>query len=307
MFVLNKRRGIALLITLLFIIAITVSVGIGLKYLNTASNEVQKEKFIIQTRTAISDILKILQKSKEIDYIVKNNSAEALYIFLSQSSFIPFENAGVRMILQIKSARSKFNPNMIMDKNITIQEQRAENLKEYISNNDINPVFVDIMLDTMGGIKEDLVYNSDIFYEKPELFRDRLVSLEHFNEIKDFFELTYHENSLKNIDFDNLFYFSKDKNLKIDLNYATAEVLEMILGVDKLRAKEIAQNKITYTKLDDMELSEDEKDMLSRFKTSFFEPYLDVKIEIIQDDNSAKIEFEYDLKARKGMNFSYDI
>jgi len=81
----------------------------------------------------------------------------------------------------------------------------------------------------------------------------------------------------------------------------------MILGVDKLRAKEIAQNKITYTKLDDMELSEDEKDMLSRFKTSFFEPYLDVKIEIIQDDNSAKIEFEYDLKARKGMNFSYDI
>ena len=302
-----QKRGIALLITLLFVIAITVSIGIGLKYVNQASTAIEKEKFILQTRIAIADILKVLETSKEIDDIVKNNSPEALFAFLAQSSFIPFESSGVKMFLQIHSARSKFNPNKILDKNESVTESRVESLKEYVSNYDVNPVFVDIMLDLMGGIKEDLVYNSDIFYEEPELYRDKIVSSQHFKEVKDFFELTYHENSLKNIEFDNLFYFSDDKDFKIDLNYATAEVWEMILGVDKYRAQEILQGPIPYIKLEDTELSEDEKLMLSRYKTSFFEPYIYVKVEIIQSDHSAKIEFEYDLKQKKGTNFSYDI
>ena len=304
---LSQRRAIALLITLLFVISITVSIGIGLKQVNNASTEVDKERFVLQTRMAIADILKILQNAPEIDYIVKNNSPEALYSFLSQSSFIPFESSGVRMIVQMKSARSKFNPNDIYDSNKKINENRLESVKTYVSNYEINPEFIDIMLDTMGGIKDDLVYNSDIFYEKPQLFRDMIVSFEHFNEIKDFYELTYHENNLKNIDFDKLFYFSDKKGSRIDLNYASAEVWEMILGVQRYRAEEIVQGAIPYKKLEDIELQDDEKEMLSRFKTSLFEPYIDVKIEMLQDNYSAVVKFEYDMRQKKGINFSYDI
>jgi len=302
-----QKRGIALLITLLFVISITVSIGIGLKQVNSASKEVDKERFMLQTRIAISDILKILKNAPEIDYIVKNNSPEAFYAFLAQSSFIPFESSGVRMLVQMKSARSKFNPNNIYDSNKKVNEDRLESLKAYVSNYEINPTFIDIMLDIMGGIKEDLVYNSDIFYEKPQLFRDMIVSLEHFSEIKDFYELTYHENNLKNVNFDKLFYFSDNKDTSIDLNYATAEVWEMILGVQRYRAEEIVQGAIPYVKLEDIELQDDEKNMLSRFKTSLFEPYIEVKIEMVQDDYSAIVKFEYDLRQKKGINFSYDI
>jgi len=40
---------------------------------------------------------------------------------------------------------------------------------------------------------------------------------------------------------------------------------------------------------------------------SYFEPFLDVKIEVIKDDSMAKIHFEYNIKNKKGSNFSYEI
>ncbi len=304
---LKQKNAIALLITLLFIIAITASIGIGLKQVNKASKEIEKEKFMIQANVTIEDVLKILQNSPELDMIVEEKSAISLFTFLSQTSFLPFESSGAQIILEINSARSKFNPNLILESNSTINEPINQSLREYLSNNNINLALVDIMIDVMGGIKEDLVYNSDIFYEKPELYRDRLASKEHFREIQDFYESSYHENSLKNINFNNLFLYSNTKDMKIDLNYATAEVWELILGIDKLRAQEILQGAIPYEKLEDLGLQDDEKEKLNRFKTSFFEPYLDIKIEVIQDDKIAKIRFEYDLVNKKGTNFSYDI
>ena len=304
---LKQKNAIALLITLLFIIAITASIGIGLKQVNKASKEIEKEKFMIQANVTIEDVLKILQNSPELDMIVEEKSAISLFTFLSQTSFLPFESSGAQIILEINSARSKFNPNLILESNSTINEPINQSLREYLSNNNINLALVDIMIDVMGGIKEDLVYNSDIFYEKPELYRDRLASREHFREIQDFYESSYHENSLKNINFNNLFLYSNTKDMKIDLNYATAEVWELILGIDKLRAQEILQGAIPYEKLEDLGLQDDEKEKLNRFKTSFFEPYLDIKIEVIQDDKIAKIRFEYDLVNKKGTNFSYDI
>jgi len=301
-----EKRGIALLITLLFVIAITASIGIGLKQVNLASKEVEKEKFMLQTRIAIADIIKILQNSNELDYIVKNKSPEALFTFLSQTAFIPFESSGVRMLLEIKSARSRFNPNSIIQ-NDTTNNIKADSLKEYLSKYNIDSVFVDIMLDNMGGIKEDLVYNSDIFYEKPELYRDRIASEQHFNEIKDFYSLTYHDNSLKNINFKNLFFYPKDKNVKIDLNYASVEVWEMILGSDRVRAEELYLARGTYTSIADLDLQDDETSNLKKYNRSYFEPFLDVSIEIIQDNYNAKVNFEYDIAAKKGKNFSYDI
>jgi len=303
-----KKPAIALLITVLFVMAITVSIGIGLKHVNIASSEIQKENFMLQTRLALVDVLKILRDSEQLDYIVKNKSPSALFLFISQSSFVPFESAGVRMLLQIKSARSKYNINdIIHDTNKTKTQNNIQNMKQFLSNNEINPDFTEMMLDVMGGVKEDLIYNSDIFYDKPSLFRDNIVSKEHFNEIKDYFELSFHENSLNRVDFDNLFSFSKDKNRKIDLNYATSEVWQMILGVDKIRADELALAGGSYIKEEDIPLESDEIDMLKMYQYGLYEPYIDVSIEIVKDNNSAKIQFEYDLVEKKGKNFSYVI
>jgi len=304
------KKGIALLITLLFIIAITLSIGIGLKQVKTASDEIQNENFMLQTNIILDDILKFLKTSKDLDKVVKDNKVEVLYMFLSQSSFIPFEASDIKISLEIKSARSKLNINAILDVNGSKSETsiaRIDALKTYLYNYNVNDNYTNILLDIMGKVKEDMSYNSDIFYEKPYLFRDYVTSKKHLDEVNDFYMKTYHDNNLKRVDFTQLFSFNKNINTAMDVNYITTEVWELILGIDKFRAEELTLGAGSYTKVKDLGLSIDEESMLDRFKVSYFEPYLDINIEIIQNSNISKIHFEYDIKNRKGSNFSYAI
>jgi len=160
----------------------------------------------------------------------------------------------------------------------------------------------------MGGIKEDLYYNPELFDEKPYLFRDYIVSDRHFKELSDFYTQNYHDDSLKNIDFEKLFYYGKDTNnsYKIDLYFATAEVWEMMLGCDKQRATELSAG--YYDTFESIGLSDDELDIVrNKFKADFNQLYINVVINIIQNNQNAKIRFEYDIQNKKGSNFVYDI
>ena len=80
-----------------------------------------------------------------------------------------------------------------------------------------------------------------------------------------------------------------------------------MLGCDEFRAEILSASGGAYSTLDDLSLSAQEKVALSKFQTSFFEPYIDVKIEIMQNDSSANIRFEYDIKSKKGSNFVFEV
>ncbi len=302
-----KRDAIALVVTMFFIIAITLSLGIGMKYINNASSEVKKENTLLQTTTIINDILRILQNSQELAFVIDENSPEDLHLYLSQNSFVQFESSGLTFSMQLSSARSKFNPNSLNDGNNTIDMQKIEALQKYIGRYLVNDVYVDILLDSMSGIKEDASYYSNIFNEKPYLFREYITSMRHLEELNDFYTQTYYDNSLKNINFENLFYISSNKNNAIDVNYATPEIWELILDVDKQRAKQLSQSAGNYTNLESLSLSKDEEDAISKFKISYFEPYIDIKIRLKQNSEIAIIRFEYNIQNKKGSNFSYDI
>lgn len=300
-----NKQGIALLITLLFIMAITVSIGVGLKYVNDASAEVENENFLFQSRVVTDDIINLFKNSQEMDALAKDESVEGLFVFISQSGFIPFEIADLKISMEISSARAKFNPNTLSDGNNTLKPNRVDALKAYMSRYQINHVYVDILLDNMNP--GNTLYNSSIFDDNPYLFREYIASDAHLKEINDFYTQTYYDNSLKNIDFEKLFYVSPDRHTRIDLNYATPEVWEMILGVDKQRAEQLTLGGGSYTDLESLGLDEDEIKSLSRFDVSYFEPSLDIRVHISKDDKSADIRFEYDIKNKKGLNFSYAI
>ena len=296
-----QRRAIALIITLFFIMAITVSIGIGLKYINSTSNEVKEEKFLYQSSATLDDILMFLKESQELQDI---NSSIALFTFLSQYSFTYIEGDDVKVIVELKSARSKINISAL-DTNST---HEIDSLRRYFSTNILNyDAYVDMLVDNMGGIKEDFSYNSDIFYEKPYLFRDYIASYKHLQEINEYFELSYRDISLKSIDFEELFYYVKSEGSKIDLNYATPESWEIMLACDKQRAQDLTNGAGSYTKEEDLILSPEEKIELGKFTSSYFEPYLDVSVEMTHNSQSAKIRFEYDIKNKKGYGFIYEI
>lgn len=298
----TSRKAIALLITMMFVIVISVAIGYGLKQINTASQSVKDENFMYQTSLLSEDVLKILQNSRDLQNIAdSNDSIDELNIFLSTAEMIPFSVSGIDVMIHIHSARAKYNPR---DLNNSLQ---AHYLKSYLMKNMINIEYVNILLDSVSGIKEDNSYNSAIFERNPQLFRDYIASYRQLEKINDFYMQEYNDNSLKKVDFKNLFYFSKDTNTSIDLNYATAEVWEMMLGCEPQRALELHENGGIYTSKEDLNLNEEEKLRLSKYRTSFFEPYLQIDVELSQNGSSASISFEYDIKKKRGSNFVYEI
>lgn len=300
-----KKNAIALLITMMFIVAITLSIATGIKYANDAQETLKKENFLLQANVILEDFLNILKTSDKLSEI---DTRSDLFIFLSQTSFIPIEYEDIKIILKLSSARSKFNINSLQDSNSTdINSQKIIALKEYMITNMVNPIYVDILLDGMGGIKEDNIYNSDIFNEKPTLFRDYITSYKHLQEFNNFYTNNFYDNSLSKVKFEDIFYFTKDRDVNIDLNYASAEVWKLMLGVTDDEANKLTLYAGSYTKDNPPILGEAHNKILNFFNTSYYEPFIDVKIEITQGTLNAKITFEYDILKRKGYNFYYEI
>lgn len=293
------RSAIALLITLMFVIVITVAIGYGLKQVNDATKLVKQEQSLYQKNIIIEDILSILHNSADLQAAVDNS--ESFFLLLSQASFIPFEYEDVTILMKITSARGKFNPAML-DGNTGVL------LRQYLANYNINSQYVDILLDNIGGIKVDNSYNSTIFDENPYLFRDNIASAKHLEIINDYYTKEYNDNALSNVDFNQLFYYTDDANISIDLNYATTEVWEFILGCSRERAEALNANGGLYTEIEDLNLNDDEKEILrTSFKTSFFEPIVQIELDITLNGEYSKMSFEYDIQKKKGSNFAYEI
>ena len=296
----ESKNAIALLITVMFVIVITVAIGFGLKQVNSAAKIIKDENFMYQSSVILEDVLNILKNSSDIAHAADSNSSDELFMLLSSASFIPFESSGLEIALKLRSARAKFNP-------AQLDANTSQAFVEYLNNNMINNQYLDILLDNVSGIKEDNSYNSAIFEENPYLFRDYIASAKHLKKINDFYSQEYNDNSLEKINFKNLFYFTQNKNISIDLNYATTEVWELLLSTSKDRAEFLSTNAGAYTDDDSLNLNTTELERLHRFKTSFFEPFILVEIEIRQNDSISNIQFEYDIKNKKGSNFVYEI
>ena len=146
-----------------------------------------------------------------------------------------------------------------------------------------------------------------IFDENPYLFRDYIASAKHLKVINNYYTKEYNDNGLKNIDFNELFYYSKDRNMTIDLNYATTQVWELLLGCSQERAEMLKAGGGFYSDLESLNLNADEKEMLANFKTSYFEPIVQIELDIRQNKQHSKIIFEYDIQNKKGSNFAYEI
>ena len=298
----SSKKGIALLVTLMFVIVISVAIGFGLKQVNSASEIVQEENFMYQSSIIVEDILNILKKSPDIQKIADSNSSSELYMFLSQTSLIPFDISGLNVILKVSSARKTFNPSYLHN-----SQKLSSLMRQYLNNNGVNSQYLEILVDNLSGIKVDNSYNSRIFDENPYLFRDFIASEAHLKVINDFYTKEYGDNSLQNINFEKLFYFGPDSNITIDLNYATPEVWEFMLGTTRERAEELSMGGGAYSSEIDLSLSDDEKRNLREFSVAYFVPTLLVEIEILKSKSSSKISFEYDILTQKGSNFVYEI
>ncbi|QFR48372.1 hypothetical protein FJR48_00975 [Sulfurimonas lithotrophica] len=306
------KKGIALLITLFFIMAITISIGIGFKYVNEAKATIKDENFLLQTNIIIDDVLTFLKNSQELKLIKDDDSGEAFDIFLAQSEFIPFEIEDIKVVISIKSARRKVNLNDLLELEVVDNQEEPKQLqqfKSFLSGYNVNLSYVDMLRDSVSKYDINYAPSTGILEAKPDIFRDYIASYEHLDEINEYYKNTYYENYLSAINFKDIFYVgktgSKDNNTTqsdycIDNLYMTAWTRHMLEGITLEAAQEYIPEDAN-----DSNLSEIQGFKLCDSTESRM--FLDVGLEIIQGKKTANISFEYDIKQTKGYNFSYEI
>ncbi|MDB2562093.1 hypothetical protein N9X61_00665 [Sulfurimonas sp.] len=293
-----QKRGIALLVTVFFIMLVTISVGVGLKYIKEGNNSIHEEQFLFQSAMVLDDVLHMLTTSSELEGI---GSAIDMSNFLLSSEMIPFESNGLEVIIKFSSARSKINPNALQKK------VSLDAFKNFLMTRGINTIYADFLFDSMSRIREDQTYTTEIFNKNPEMFRDYIASQKHLEAINEFYVNTLHDSNFKSLETQEFLYLSSDTNSSVDLNFATAQTYEILLGCDVSRAEVLSLEESVRENIEDLQLSDEEKINLTKFQTSFFEPYLDVNIEIRQKDKTSKIRFEYNIKSKKGSHFVFEV
>ena len=288
----THRKAIALLVTLFFIIAITVSVGISLTQLQKGSLQLQEGRFLTQSSAVMEDVLTLLQNSSEI---FKIEDAVSFNIFLMSASLIPFEAGDLRVKIAMRSARDKLNINTL-----TGSEELQDALKKYLMRYNIQDIsyLVDILLDCMGG-KQD-IYRTEIFDEIPWMYRDRIVNYVHLQQLLDFYVKMRHDNSVHSVPWQEIMSFDR-KNTEIDANYARAEVWRLMLQM-------LVEGGLTeYESEADLGLSAEELQQLAPFGLAYYLPIIYVDVMIEENDKKARIVIKYDIASKKAQEFNYDI
>lgn len=295
-----KRSGVALLITLFFIIAITAAVGVSLMNLKKSGDTLHEARFLLQSESIVEDVIAIINQADRLGVV---SDADTLSTFLLTAGFIPLELNELLVKIEITSAMGRININSLRH-STAFQEA----LIGYMARFNIQDAYylTDLLMDCMGGHKD--VYRTNLFDERPEMYRDRIVSRRHLDMILDFYILERHDNAVNKIPWDDLIRYDEDNVTTIDANYITPALWQMYLpGIEEERAAELASHEVAYNAITDIDLSDDERKELVPFKIGFYIPTVLIDLEIIENNSSAHIAFEYDLKSKKGKHFDFGI
>ena len=299
-----KRDAIALMLTLFFIIAITVALGISLKQVRLGNQSVDKEHFMVQSAAILDDVLTLLKSSSELNSV---SDAQGLNLFLSTASIIPFEVNALAVKIEIASAGAKININSL--NNAVLKEAFINYLVRYnVSNPDY---LMQLIYDASHGVNEN-GYQSDIFDANPSLYRDKIVSQSHLNTILKHYVLTQHENSVMKLPWNNLVRFDDNNDSSLDANYLSADVWQMLVpDMSEEEAAERASGLNVATSVEELGLNGDDAAWLTSLNGSgiigFYTPKVAVNVDILEHNQSAKISFDYNLASKKGNHFEYGI
>ena len=296
----SSRTGVALLITLFFIIAITAAIGVSLMNVKKSRESLHDARFLLQSAAVVEDVIALMNEADKLGSV---SDTDSLSIFLLTAGFIPLELKELLVKIEITSAMGRFNINSL---NSSKELQQA--LLEYMARFNVQDAYymTDLIMDCSGGYKE--VYKTNIFDELPELYRDRIVSKRHFDEILDFYVLERHDNAVNAIPWDELIRFDDNNATAIDANYVTPVLWQFFIpGLQDERATELSSGGGSYYALADLGLSEDEQKEIAKYKLTFFQPVVRMDIEVMENNSSAHIVFDYDLSSKKGKHFEFGI
>lgn len=296
----RRRPAIALLITLFFVISVTAAVGVSIIQLRLSAKQVREGKCLIQSSMILDDLLKLLKTTPLLDQV---KDAQSMQYFLENASIIPVALENLNVKININSAMGHFNINTL-----SYFKPFQEALSGYMLQYEISDVeyFKDLLIDCMSGQKNE--YRTDIFDAMPWLYRKRIVSMAHLEQIIDYYVLTRHDNNIRKIPWKQLIRFAPSGDRMIDANYITPQLWQLLLpDITEDIAVDLASNEFVYEKSQDLSLADEDLAQLERFDLSYYLPRTLIEVDVRRNDQNVHVAFEYDLKLKQGGNFDYGL
>jgi len=296
----TSHSGIALLITLFFVISVTAAVGVSIIQLRSSAKQVREGKCLIQSSMILDDLLKLLKTSPMLDSI---QDADSMRYFLQNTSIIPLALENLNVKVNINSAMGRLNINRLSS-----SRQFQEALSGYMLQYDISDIeyFQDLLIDCMRV--ENSEYRTDLFQMRPWLYGDKIVSMEHFDQIIDYYVMNRHDNNIRKIPWKQLIRFGSHSDKGLDANYITPQLWHFLLPeLDDGVADDLASGTVVYKGDEDLSLVEEDIIKLKKFDISYYIPRAEIVVDVTRNDQNVHVAFEYDFSLKKGGNFVYGL
>jgi len=299
----SSRPAIALIITLFFIMAMTLLVGISSGLSDRALKRVEKERFLIQANRISHDVVTILnQITKDL------NSSDDLDMLIDLPVLLDDEVSGMHVEITFESASSRLNINSLVDENGTIQKEYYNLLENVLINNQVlDPsLFLSLVADTIDSDIEERIVDSEIATLDPFYSNGEIIDMKHFNKIIQKYIEMRDDLAINQIPWSKLIStVGKDIDInhvtpelfaEIFPNFAPDEVLEYTLG-----------RKDTYNKMEDLEVDDITKEYLLKLGVSFYEPLVKCNVLLKVNEQTGIISFYYDLSGKNASEFNIEI
>lgn len=284
------KKGIALLITIGFLTILTALIGYMFSISQKSFDEVNKTETINQSSIIFADVKAILDS-----YVKKVKDSEDLDIFLA--GIPPFYDQKSKLTLHvgIESLSNKININSLL-----VKKKVNKHIENFIKNicetyNILDPSFlVALILDTIDDDETSRQALSEISIENIKFSNSRVVDMNHFEKIVDYYAQTTQDTNIKRVPWGKLIYFGDKQKTNIDCDRLSKELVNVLrlqvedfFGCDSLENEESKKIAIDYS------LKPYNKNI-----SYFVQVTILYEIDSIEDN----ISFDYDIKTNEVSN-----
>ncbi len=295
----SSRHGIALMITLFFIIAITAAVGISLSQFTQAKLSRNDNGFLVQTAVILDDVMTFVRNDARINSV---EDAKSMASLVQYASLIPIKSNGLEVTVRVNSAYHAPNINTLGHSKVL-----QEALKDYCYANQVRDVeyLLDLLRDSMDA--EDGP-RTNLLDTLPWMRHERIADMDHLQQILDYYVLNRRDDSVNAIAWREIVRFDEQNSTAMDLNQLSPEAWRLVAPamIDE-KVKHLVRYRGNFESYADLELDEDTQEKIEALDGRFYMPVLHIALDIRQADNKAVIEFEYEIETKKARIIKYEV
>lgn len=293
--ILKKRAGIVLLITLFFIVLITLLIGENFKTTQKQFENSTKLNFLTQSNLLLLDLERAFQKS-----VANIGNRDDLNVLLNMPFDFSDKSSDIDFSLKFKSAQNGLHFGRLNDNNDTIAEMYQEVLGYILRDANVyDPMFfIALLQDTYDKDTEERIFGSELSLRDNRFRNGSLDSKKQFDTILDFYAKEREDTNIYNISWDEIVSF---RDREVDINYISPLLLRALLPtMPSYQATSLTtQKEELISSIDELDIYESQKERLKIFNVVSYGPSLECSVEFRLRDDILLADFIYNIGDKK--------